>query len=164
MARSSGRTRVTTAGRQRLAAVVHDSGVLLSQPLAGELDDISEAARRLKLEGVVAKRLGSRYEPGERSTAWQKLRLNVSQEFVVGSYSPGSPFDAVLVGYYTEAGAPMFAARVRAGFTPASRLTGVPTAGRAVPTTSLRELADGQAWLGYWRSNSSAARTMGTAE
>jgi bifunctional non-homologous end joining protein LigD len=58
--------------------------VLLSQPLGGELDDIIEAARRLKLEGLVAKRLGSRYEAGERSTAWQKLRLNVSQEFVVG--------------------------------------------------------------------------------
>jgi bifunctional non-homologous end joining protein LigD len=72
--------------------------VLLSQPLAGDVDDIIGAARRLKLEGLVAKRLGSRYTPGERSTAWQKLRLNVSQEFVVGGYGPGSPFDALLVG------------------------------------------------------------------
>jgi bifunctional non-homologous end joining protein LigD len=62
--------------RERLAAVVHDSGVLLSQPLAGELDGIIEAARRLKLEGLVAKRLGTRYVPGERNTAWQNLRLN----------------------------------------------------------------------------------------
>jgi ATP dependent DNA ligase C terminal region len=53
--------------------------------------------------------------------AWQKLWLNVSQEFVVGGYSPGNPFDALLVGYYDEAGALKFAARVRAGFTPASR-------------------------------------------
>jgi ATP-dependent DNA ligase len=107
--------------RDRLAAVVHESGVLLSQPLAGELDDIIEAARRLKLEGLVAKRLGSRYEPGERSTAWQKMRLNRSQEFVVGGYNPGNPFDASLVGYYNDAGALLFAARVRAGFTTASR-------------------------------------------
>jgi bifunctional non-homologous end joining protein LigD len=40
---------------------------------------------------------------------------------VVGGYSPGNPFDALLVGYYDDAGALMFAARVRAGFTPASR-------------------------------------------
>ena len=33
----------------------------------------------------------------------------------------GNPFDALLVGYYNDAGAPLFAARVRAGFTPASR-------------------------------------------
>ena len=107
--------------RQRLADVVHDSGVLLSQPLSGDVDDIIEAARRLKLEGLVAKRLDSRYEPGVRSMAWQKLRLNRSQEFVVGGYSPGNPFDALLVGYYNDAGALLFAARVRAGFTPASR-------------------------------------------
>jgi ATP-dependent DNA ligase len=48
------------------------------------------------------------------------LRLNRSQEFVVGGYSPGSPFDALLVGYYQD-GVLFFAARVRAGFTPASR-------------------------------------------
>ena len=70
---------------------------------------------------MVAKQLGSRYESGERSTAWQKLRLNISQEFVVGGYIPGNPFDALLVGYHDNAGALMFAARVRAGFTPASR-------------------------------------------
>jgi bifunctional non-homologous end joining protein LigD len=106
--------------RQRLAAVVHDSGVLLSQPLSGDVDDIIEAARRLKLEGLVAKRRDSRYEPRVRSTAWQKLRLNRSQEFVVGGYSPGSPFDALLVGYYQD-DVLLFAARVRAGFAPASR-------------------------------------------
>ena len=76
--------------RQRLAAVVHDSGVLPSQPLSGDIDDIIEAARRLKLEGLVAKRRDSRYEPGVRSMAWQKLRLNRSQEFVVGGYSPAT--------------------------------------------------------------------------
>jgi bifunctional non-homologous end joining protein LigD len=50
--------------RQQLAAVVQDSGVLLSQPLSGDVDDIIEAARRPKLEGLVAKRRDSRYEPG----------------------------------------------------------------------------------------------------
>jgi WD40 repeat protein len=44
----------------------------------------------LKLEGLVAKGRDSRYEPGVRSMAWQKFRLNLSQEFVVGTYSPGN--------------------------------------------------------------------------
>jgi bifunctional non-homologous end joining protein LigD len=35
----------------------------------------------------VAKRLDSRYEPGQRSGAWQKMRLNQSQEFVIGELS-----------------------------------------------------------------------------
>jgi ATP-dependent DNA ligase len=74
-----------------------------------------------RLEGLVAERLGSRYTPGEHSRDWQKLRLNRSQEFAVGAYSPGDPFDALLVGYYNDAGARLFAARVRAGFALASR-------------------------------------------
>jgi hypothetical protein len=39
----------------------------------------------------------------------------------VGGYSPDNPFDALLVGYYNEAGSLLFAARVRARLTPASR-------------------------------------------
>src|SRR4029453_15005390 len=46
-------------------------------------------------------------------------RLNVSQEFVVGGYSPGNPFDALLVGYYQN-DTLLFAAGGRAGFPPAS--------------------------------------------
>lgn len=46
---------------------------------------------------------GSLYFPGLRTSAWQKLRLNVSQELVVGGYSPGNPFDGILVGYFEGA-------------------------------------------------------------
>jgi hypothetical protein len=54
-----------------------------------------------ELEGVVAKRTDSVYEPGECSGAWIKHRRNKEQEFVVGGYIPGSHgFDALLVGVY----------------------------------------------------------------
>ena len=46
--------------------------------------------KTLGLEGVIAKRRDSVYEPGERSGAWQKIKLELSQEFVVGGYRPGS--------------------------------------------------------------------------
>jgi ATP-dependent DNA ligase len=73
------------------------------------------------LEGVVAKREESVYEPGKRSGLWSKYRVNLGQEFVVGGYTPGSNgFDALIVGFYRGKDL-MFAGRVRAGFVPASR-------------------------------------------
>jgi DNA ligase D-like protein (predicted ligase) len=72
------------------------------------------------LEGVVAKRADSIYEPGARSGLWSKHRINASQEFVVGGYTAGNPFDALVVGFYKDKDL-MFAGRVRAGFIPATR-------------------------------------------
>ena len=73
------------------------------------------------LEGLVAKRRSSRYESGQRSGAWQKMRVNRGQAFVIGGYTVGgSTFDALVFGYY-EDGKLLYAARTRNGFTPSSR-------------------------------------------
>jgi DNA ligase D-like protein (predicted ligase) len=73
------------------------------------------------LEGIVAKRSDSIYEPGQRSGLWSKYRINLGQEFVIGGYTPGTAgFDALIVGVYVKRDL-MFAARVRAGFVPATR-------------------------------------------
>jgi bifunctional non-homologous end joining protein LigD len=107
-----------TERRARLMPVVDDSGLLLSQELPGRLSDIIEAIRGLGLEGVVAKRRDSIYESGERSGAWQKLKLELQQEFVVGGYRPGgNGIDALLVGFYNDRKL-YFAGKVRAGFVP----------------------------------------------
>jgi bifunctional non-homologous end joining protein LigD len=104
--------------RARLPAVVAESGIFLSEPLAGSVAEITEAVRGLGLEGVIAKRKNSRYNAGLRSGAWLKLKLDRQQEFVVGGYRAGSNgVDALLVGYH-EGGALRFAGKVRAGFTP----------------------------------------------
>ena len=67
------------------------------------------------LEGVIAKRKDSIYESGERSSAWQKLKLELDQEFVIGGFRPGTNgFDALLVGYY-DGSQLRFAGKVRAG-------------------------------------------------
>ena len=77
--------------------------------------------RKLGLEGVVGKRIGSTYEPGERSGAWIKLRTNREQEFVIGGYIPGSHgFDALLLGVY-ENKQLIFSAKVKNGFVPRVR-------------------------------------------
>ena len=86
--------------------------------MPGTVAAIVDAVRGLGLEGVVAKRKDSLYESGERSDAWQKLKLENQQEFVIGGYRPGSNgIDALLVGYYDDAGL-RFAGKVRAGFVP----------------------------------------------
>lgn len=104
--------------RKHLPEVVKGSGILLSERLAGTPHQVIEAVSRVGLEGIVAKRTDSRYEPGERSGAWVKLKLDKQQEFVVGGFRPGpNGVDALLVGYHEDR-ALRFAGKVRAGFTP----------------------------------------------
>ena len=93
----------------------------LSPLLQAPSGEILEAVRKLGLEGVVGKRTDSRYEPGERSGAWIKVRANMEQEFVIGGYVPGTRgFDALLVGIYEKKDL-MFVAKVKNGFVPRIR-------------------------------------------
>jgi bifunctional non-homologous end joining protein LigD len=93
-----------------------------SPALEGSLADLTRSVREQNLEGLVAKRRDSIYEPGQRSGAWRKMRVNQGQEFVIGGYTPsGKSFDALIFGYY-EGKKLMYAARTRNGFTPRSRL------------------------------------------
>jgi len=91
---------------------LHDDGVSLL-----------DATKERGLEGVVAKRLGSRYEPGKRTRTWLKVKVRLRQEMVVGGWLPGEGnrtgrLGALLVGYHAEAGDGMlrFAGRVGTGF------------------------------------------------
>lgn len=95
--------------------------VQLSAHFGGQLSRFLEGVKQVGGEGVVAKRLDSRYEPGRRSGSWSKMRINIGQEFVIGGFTPGSNgIDALVVGYY-EGRKLIYAARVRAGLVPASR-------------------------------------------
>jgi bifunctional non-homologous end joining protein LigD len=109
-----------TQRRGRLPEIVAQDGtVRVSQELPGTAAAIVEAVRAAGLEGVIAKRKDSPYQPGERSTDWVKLKLEREQEFVIGGYRPegASGLDALLVGYY-EGRDLRFAGKVRAGFVP----------------------------------------------
>jgi len=108
--------------RIALAPVLEGTHVLHSEPLPGTADEISHAIRELGLEGVVAKRRRSIYEPGKRSPAWVKVKFNRRQEFVVGGFKPsGSSLESLVVGYYEGRKLLLFAGRVRAGLTAALR-------------------------------------------
>jgi bifunctional non-homologous end joining protein LigD len=98
-----------------------DEPIRESPVLDAFLPDLIAAVCAQGLEGLVAKRRDSAYEPGRRSGAWQKMRLNKSEEFVLGGYTPSAKrFDAIIFGFW-EGGKLIYAGRTRVGFTPASR-------------------------------------------
>jgi DNA ligase D-like protein (predicted ligase) len=89
--------------------------------LDASLPDLIASVKTQGFEGLVAKRRDSLYEPGLRTGAWQKMRVNRGQEFVIGGYTVGAKtFDALVFGYY-EADRLTYAARTRNGFTPVVR-------------------------------------------
>ena len=118
-------TRKSLSERRRLlhASLRQSEAVQLSESVQIPAKQMLEMVRGHGLEGVVAKRLSSTYEGGQRSGAWAKVRTELSQELVVGGYTPGTHgFDAVLVGFY-RGDRLQFCASVRNGFVPASRRT-----------------------------------------
>lgn len=90
----------------------------------GSPDIILGAVDELGLEGIVAKRLGSTYQPGRRSPDWRKISRLHREEFVVGGYRPGQGgrsgrFGSLLLGYHDPRGRLRFAGSVGSGFTDA---------------------------------------------
>ncbi|HWP24665.1 MAG TPA: non-homologous end-joining DNA ligase [Candidatus Binatia bacterium] len=89
--------------------------IQLSASFEAEPADLIRTAKEFGFEGIIAKRQRSLYKPGKRTDDWVKYKINRSQELVVGGYTPGHPFDALLVGYH-EGEKLYFAAKVRNGF------------------------------------------------
>jgi bifunctional non-homologous end joining protein LigD len=65
------------------------SMVRYASHVVAEGEAFVRAAAERGLEGVVAKRLASRYEPGRRSRDWLKVKLRREQELVVAGWLPG---------------------------------------------------------------------------
>lgn len=84
----------------------------------------SAAAAAYGLEGVVAKRLGSPYRPGKRSTDWTKVPFVQTQEVVVIGYRSGEgrragTIGSLLLAAQDATGALSFAGHVGTGFSDA---------------------------------------------
>jgi bifunctional non-homologous end joining protein LigD len=90
--------------RELLSLIVEeDHRLQLMTHVEGEGVAFTEAAKTLGLEGVVAKRKGSKYLPGRRSDTWRKIKLTNSQDCVILGWTPGQggrskSFGALLVG------------------------------------------------------------------
>jgi bifunctional non-homologous end joining protein LigD len=84
--------------------------------------DIQAVSRQQHLEGIMAKRLSSRYEPGRRTTAWRKIKNVHRQEVVIGGWKPGEGgragwIGSLMVGVHDEDGALVYSGHVGTGFT-----------------------------------------------
>jgi bifunctional non-homologous end joining protein LigD len=87
----------------------------------GEGGALLAATRELGIEGVVAKRLDSTYVPGQRSSAWVKVKNVCEQDVVIGGWTPGEggrarTLGALAVGVYDD-GKLTYAGKVGTGFT-----------------------------------------------
>jgi ATP-dependent DNA ligase len=106
--------------RARVLAKLGDP-IRESPELEATLPNLIRSVKAQALEGLVANRRDSRYEPGERTGAWQKMRVNRGLEVVIAGYTvAGKTFDAIVFGYY-EDGKLLYAGRTRNGFTSSSR-------------------------------------------
>ncbi|HTL28511.1 MAG TPA: non-homologous end-joining DNA ligase [Tepidisphaeraceae bacterium] len=79
----------------------------LSPAHVGEGRAVHQSAKKLELEGIVAKRIDSIYEPGRRSPSWRKIKITPRQEFVVGAWTSEKSaalnrIGALVLGYYTR--------------------------------------------------------------
>jgi bifunctional non-homologous end joining protein LigD len=105
--------------------VPNGSGWLTPPSFPGEdLDDVLTASVANGLEGVVAKRLDSRYEPGARTGSWRKVKNELRQEVVVAGWKPGKgnrtgQIGSLLVGVHGDEGL-IYCGHVGTGFTDAT--------------------------------------------
>lgn len=110
--------------RRTLLADLLDTGANWTVPahrVGGGAELLAATAER-GLEGVMAKRLGSTYQPGRRSPNWRKVKNRVTVEVEIGGYTRGSgnrasSFGALLVGRRDPEGVLRFAGGVGTGFT-----------------------------------------------
>jgi DNA ligase D-like protein (predicted ligase)/DNA ligase D-like protein (predicted 3'-phosphoesterase) len=107
--------------RRILRKVVREGPhVVISQPVAGRGKDYYRAAVAQGLEGIMAKKTDSPYEPGVRSGSWLKIKALKTCDCVIAGYTEGrggrSPaFGALLLGLY-EGGTLVPAGKVGTGF------------------------------------------------
>jgi bifunctional non-homologous end joining protein LigD len=108
--------------RERLAALALNGGNWQTpEHVVGEGEALLEAAAEQRLEGVVAKRLDSIYQPGARTREWVKVKRVARQELVVGGWMPGkgkrsASIGALLLGVHEADGRLRYVGRVGSGF------------------------------------------------
>lgn len=133
---------VALSERQKWLRSVVRAGkyVRISESFTGSGEQVLQAAREHGLEGVVAKRLDSKYESG-RSRSWVKVKFVTQQEFVICGYTSGrrKPFSSLVLGYY-DSDTLVWAGNVGTGFTEKSLADIYPQLEKLVSKKKLFEL------------------------
>ena len=78
--------------------------IRITESIEGNGEKMMALAEKKGWEGIIAKRVDSIYEPGNRSRSWAKLKIEFRQEFVIGGYTEPrnsrQHIGALLLGYY----------------------------------------------------------------
>lgn len=109
-----------TQRRAILKALIPDHDqILISGDFETSGTEFLEAAKKLGLEGIMAKKKDSVYYPGDRSKDWLKIKANKRQEVVIGGFTNNddSPkaFSSLLVGVF-EKGKFIYTGKIGTGF------------------------------------------------
>jgi DNA ligase D-like protein (predicted ligase) len=97
-----------------------DNLVIISDFFPVKGDEYFQAALKMGIEGIMAKRLDSTYQPGVRSPDWIKIKKRLKFDLVVGGYIPGKGhrepfFGGLLLGAY-DSDRLIYVGRVGSGF------------------------------------------------
>ena len=96
-----------------------DDRIRLSQVFTSSGLDFFNAAKKMGLEGIMAKRSDSVYNPDSRSKEWLKIKANLRQEVVIGGFTKNDgsskQFSSLLLGVY-ENGLFKYVGKVGTGF------------------------------------------------
>ncbi|MDQ3811026.1 MAG: non-homologous end-joining DNA ligase [Chloroflexota bacterium] len=104
-----------------LHAVLAPIGGLQEVPGFEDGPALFAAAQNNGLEGIVAKKRDSVYEPGRRVRTWLKIKTARTDEFVIAGYTTGSgrrseTLGSLILGSYDESGKLRYAGHVGTGF------------------------------------------------
>lgn len=98
---------------------VNNNILRFSEGFVTDGTDFFEQAKKLKLEGIMAKKTDSHYHPGVRTREWLKIKTSNRQEVVIGGYTKNEgsskPFSSLLVGVY-ENGKLQYTGKIGTGF------------------------------------------------
>jgi bifunctional non-homologous end joining protein LigD len=107
--------------RALLEAVLPDHPLIrLSDTFNSAGTEFFKIAQDLGLEGIMAKKLDSTYDEGDRTKSWLKIKVNKRQEVVIGGFTRNDDssklFSSLLVGVYDK-GKLRYTGKIGTGFT-----------------------------------------------
>jgi len=106
--------------RKLLLKIIPENPVIrISRAFSSSGSEFFEAATKMNLEGIMAKKDDSLYSPGIRTKEWLKIKVSARHEVVIGGYTKnegtGKAFSALLVGVYGN-GTLKYTGKVGTGF------------------------------------------------
>lgn len=110
-----------TERKKILSSVAPQSNIIrISESFETGATDFFEVAKKMHLEGIIAKKEESIYKPGFRTKEWLKIKTQQRQEMVIGGYTKNEntsrQFSALLMGVYDDNGNFNFLTPVGTGF------------------------------------------------